>query len=481
MHRKTIAIIGGGFCGTMVAVHLLRQTQQPVEVFLINKGYPKGKGVAYSASSEKYLLNVHAGRMSAFPDQPAHFVEWLKTQPAFEASSLEEIGHTFVPRQLYGQYLEAILQETIATHSQVFTEIHDRAIAISSTKNLLQETYQLTLQSGSQVEAEQVVLALGNFKPANLRCLLAKEAESLAPSLYVSDPWQPDTLKGLAPSSTVVLLGTGLTTIDALLGLQEQNFTGKVYAVSSNGYLPRPYLSGKANVDFGDRIAQANSLLEMVRIFNQELKANSGQGWEEMINGIRPHTHALWQKLTLHEQRKFVARLGSLWSVVRHRLPPQVHTATQEMQQAGQLHIVAGRVQSMVPGPDKVEVTIQPRQVLPAATILADRILNCTGPQLRYEAVPDALVQSLLRQELAVPHPLHMGLQVDALGSVLRPDGSHSQSLFTLGSSRRGNLWESNAIAELREQAFQLARHLSQPFFGYFLENRPKTQPTASA
>jgi uncharacterized NAD(P)/FAD-binding protein YdhS len=480
MHRKTIAIIGGGFSGTMVAVHLLRQTHQPVEVLLVNKGYPTGKGVAYAATSEKYQLNVHAGRMSAFPDQPAHFVDWLKTQSAYMHASLEEIAHTFVPRQLYGEYLEAILQETIQTHSQKFTLVPKRAIKLTTSKDLLQETYQIELETGQQIDAEQVVLALGNFQPATLRCVSSRDAAALVPPIYFSDPWRPDILQDLPTDATVVLLGTGLTTIDALLGLQEQGFKGRVLAVSTNGYLPRPYLSGQPNTAFGDHIAQASSLLEMVHLFNQELKQHQGQGWEEMINGIRPHTHAMWQKLTRSEQRKFMHRLGSLWGVVRHRLPPQVHAAVLEMQQSGQLQVMAARVQSMAVEGNKVAVTIQPKNTLTPKTVLANRVINCTGPQLRYDAVPDPLVQSLLHQNLAVAHPLQMGLQVDMMGSLIKPDGTHSQGLFTLGSSRRGELWESNAIAELREQASQLAKHLSQPFFGYFLENRPKTQPTAS-
>ncbi|HXP52571.1 MAG TPA: FAD/NAD(P)-binding protein, partial [Bacteroidia bacterium] len=72
-----IAIIGGGFCGIMTAVHLLENALSPVKITLINSGYPFAKGVAYSAYSDSHLLNIVAGKMSAYTDKPTDFVDWV--------------------------------------------------------------------------------------------------------------------------------------------------------------------------------------------------------------------------------------------------------------------------------------------------------------------------------------------------------------------------------------------------------------------
>src|ERR1700760_3647127 len=75
--KPTIAIVGGGFSGCMVAVHLMQQAQQPLRIVLIDRGGAPGRGVAYRDQPECHLLNVRAEAMSAFPDRPDHFLDWL--------------------------------------------------------------------------------------------------------------------------------------------------------------------------------------------------------------------------------------------------------------------------------------------------------------------------------------------------------------------------------------------------------------------
>ena len=74
---KTVAIIGGGFSGTMAAVNLARLSDSPLCIQLINDRYPLGRGVAYGTRREEHLLNVAARNMSAVPDHANHFLDWL--------------------------------------------------------------------------------------------------------------------------------------------------------------------------------------------------------------------------------------------------------------------------------------------------------------------------------------------------------------------------------------------------------------------
>jgi uncharacterized NAD(P)/FAD-binding protein YdhS len=57
---ETIAIIGGGFSGTMTAVNLARESRRALRVYLINSGHPTGRGVAYGTRRAEHLLNVAA-------------------------------------------------------------------------------------------------------------------------------------------------------------------------------------------------------------------------------------------------------------------------------------------------------------------------------------------------------------------------------------------------------------------------------------
>jgi uncharacterized NAD(P)/FAD-binding protein YdhS len=51
-------------------------------------------------------------------------------------------------------------------------------------------------------------------------------------------------------------------------------------------------------------------------------------------------------------------------------------------------------------------------------------------------------------------------LDVDTNGALLDFAGTPSTSLYAIGSLRKGSLWESIAVPELRAQASQLAEHL---------------------
>ena len=67
---------------------------------------------------------------------------------------------------------------------------------------------------------------------------------------------------------------------------------------------------------------------------------------------------------------------------------------------------------------------------------------------------------SLFAQGLARPDPLFLGLDVDEEGALLDCSRTPSQSLYAIGPARKGCLWETTAVPEIRTQAAQLAEHL---------------------
>ncbi len=106
---KSVTIIGGGFCGTLTAVNLARLSTDSLRVNIVNKQYPLGRGVAYGTPRPEHLLNVVARNMSAFPDVPLHFVEWLRNRADFADIPLGDLREQFVPRRVFGDYLQDIL------------------------------------------------------------------------------------------------------------------------------------------------------------------------------------------------------------------------------------------------------------------------------------------------------------------------------------------------------------------------------------
>ncbi len=100
---RTYAIVGAGFSGMAVAIGLLQRLKAPARVYLINRSLSFGRGLAYGTNSPSHLLNVPAGRMSLDPRQDSGFLDFLASR------GLPYRAGDFVPRSLYGDYLERSL------------------------------------------------------------------------------------------------------------------------------------------------------------------------------------------------------------------------------------------------------------------------------------------------------------------------------------------------------------------------------------
>jgi len=88
------------------------------------------------------------------------------------------------------------------------------------------------------------------------------------------------------------------------------------------------------------------------------------------------------------------------------------------------------------------------------------RIINCTGGESDPAKSKDLMTQHLLADGLAQADPLRLGLMTDDTGALISADGAASKTIFTLGPLRRGMLWESTSIPEIRVQAAALAEVL---------------------
>src|ERR1700730_16454465 len=113
--RKPMVIVGGGFCGTVLAANLLRRPPaDSTDIVLIERGAAMGRGVAYTAHDFPYPLNVPAGRLSAGSEDPLQFLR-------FARQSLPDAdAEDFLPRALYGDYLQdALLQAERSAPSYV--------------------------------------------------------------------------------------------------------------------------------------------------------------------------------------------------------------------------------------------------------------------------------------------------------------------------------------------------------------------------
>jgi uncharacterized NAD(P)/FAD-binding protein YdhS len=435
-----IAIIGGGFSGAALAINLARH-QGPSAV-LLHARENAGYGLAYSTTDSVHLLNVRAATMSALADDPEHFARWL------DAAGLGS-RESFVPRQLYGRYVAALLAETSAAGPQRLITKQAEVVGL----NRKADKFEICLSSGQIARAGKVVLAMGNLPPAGISGL---EGISENDDLYIADPWKTDLTDGLPSDGHVLLLGTGLTAVDVALLLTEAGFKGRITALSRRGLLPRSHVPG------GAPPLLAEPPQPKVREIARHLREQSKRiGWRHAVDQLRPHTQQLWQRMDQSERRRFLRHARPWWEVHRHRTAPAVADQIAALQAGGKLCLERGRIVSSEASADGVTVKVRGADAT-VRTLEIDRVVNCTGPSANLQTAQDPLLISLREQGLARVDALGLGLETDHVSRVINADGQPTPDLFAVGPLTRGSFWEITAVPDIRRQVWFLARQLAR-------------------
>src|ERR1700744_3299398 len=328
---KTIAIIGGGGSGALTAFHLVRQEVQ-ARVILIEQRPDFGLGLAYSTPSLRHLLNVPAGKISALPDQPDHFLNWLRRN--HDPAATEK---TFAPRTVFGRYIQSLLKSTSTVEQQCATVVDVRQQDSGAV---------LTLDNGCELRADLVVLATGNFDPAPLPGVTKAASDS---GLYRHNAWVAETYEGLHPEAPVALIGTGLTGVDVVLRLLDLGHRGRIIALSRHGIFPNrhdEYTPRSSAAIPSDTPATCVAYLRALRA-----AIRGGAEWRAAIDSLRETTNELWLRLPIEEKKRFRRHLQRRWDVVRHRMAPPVADVIESELRNGTLDIREGRLKAIDASP----------------------------------------------------------------------------------------------------------------------------------
>jgi uncharacterized NAD(P)/FAD-binding protein YdhS len=403
--------------------------------------------------------------MSAFPEDSEHFLRWSRrVEPATGPGD-------FVQRRRYGQYLEAVLREARegAAPGVGLDILSGEALSLSQGE----DSVRVVLAQGPVLEARTVVLAVGNALPADLP---VADGGLYASPRYVRSPWAEGALRHVRPHHSVLLVGTGLTMVDTVLSLAERHHEGRIHALSRHGLLPHVHRPG---VVPGPLVPPAEphrvrSILGSLR--GEARRLGEGADWRGVVDALRPLTASLWRGLPEPERRRFLRHLRSFWDVHRHRMAPAVNEVLQQLQNVGVLRVHAARVRGFqLTDEGWVLARVRPRGSSREATFRVQHVINCTGPDASLGR-GHPLLRGLLESGLVRTDALGLGLATDAEGALLDAQGRASGTLFTLGPLRRGDLWESTAIPEIRVQALALARRLLER-----LASRPDAPATVAS
>ena len=461
MDGTSIAVVGAGFSGTLLSLHLLRRCPPTTRVILIERNNQFGRGPAYATGNPGHLLNVPAGRMSAFHDRPRDFLDWLDSQSAERSPSVpsRETGygaHCFVPRRLFGAYVRHLLNQELKQpgRGDRLELLRGDVLDIDTAS----QDMTLRLDRDRTVRADMVVLAIGNFPPEPPPVANGWLYDS---PYYRADPWAADTLKDLDATAPVLLIGTGLTMVDTVISLLDQGHGGPIHAISRRGLLPLPHGGGPSSAPEAHAYPTAlNALLGFLRRETARAVA-AGGSWQPAVDGLRPFTQDVWQAMSATDRARFLRHLRPWWDIHRHRLPGEVADRIAAARASGPLAVRAGRLRAFTERNGMVDATYQPRSRDGLATIRVARVVNCSGPGADYARIPHPLVRALLGKGLVRPDPLRLGLDVTGTCALLDRDGAISRRMFAAGPVTKGAFWEMTAVPDIRRQGEFLAEHLA--------------------
>ena len=455
MTDKTVVIVGGGFSGAVFGLKLHLKCPD-WRIIIVERNRQLGRGVAYGACGPNHLLNVPVSRMEI--GLTPTFADWLRLRQASIAEALVEsaldLNAAFVPRRLFGEYLEERINAALMRRSLVgLSRVRGEVV------RLLGDRRGVLLTDGRQIKADTVVLAMGNLPPSPPG---GPDAWLYDSGFFIPDPWAMDAFADVDPDEPLFLIGSGLTTVDIALRLQQQGHRGPLLAVSRRGLTPRTHAAGGSWPDFlHDRIP-ASPLALIKKIREQiDLAAQQNIPWQRVFDAARPAVPSIWNTWSSISRRQFLRHLRPRWDVHRHRMSPRVSEAFEKLQTSGALQVWAGRIVGYRPMDISVEVSVRARGGS-TRTFSAGHIVNCTGPGGDFARIAVPLIAELRDRNLAVPDPIGVGLETRDC-AVIDGDNVPSSWLFALGPLTRPAWWEITAVPEINLQINRLVDQLSSP------------------
>lgn len=425
---RPVVIVGGGAAGIWAATWLAHLGLR--DIVLVAPEAELGRGLAYSTSDSRHLLNVTVSKMDA------HLVPGVDGFGAWLAARGLAAPEGYHPRSHFGDYMSYVVGLLRARCD--LDHRRCKAVALSRRDGELT----VGLDNGTSVRARHVVVAVGNLRPRRL-----------APGRHarvLEDPWRltPDCIAG---ARDAIIAGTGLTALDAVVSLMAANPDIRLTLAANRPFTPPADIGTDAWAGAEALKPQPPAALwrEVVRVLRQQ---KTDADWIRVIEGVKGQAQRLWLGWTQSQRASFVRHGLRHWLHHRHRAPPPAHRLLQRLLDSGQAVLKQGRVSDIRIVGDRVDAAIGDTR------LSADLVINATGPSVTPR--DDAFLASALEQGLLQPDPLGLGLAVDQTGMALGADGLTVPGLWILGAWTRGTFFEVVPVPVIRRHAGDLAARI---------------------
>jgi uncharacterized NAD(P)/FAD-binding protein YdhS len=448
-------IIGGGFSGTLTAIHLSRRLPG-IPVVLFEERGEAGPGLAYQASDANSCLNIPAGKMSAFVDQPDHFLKYARRAHDGNAKSDD-----FLPRNIYGKYLQVCLEEARAANPLLQVDSR-RVVDVTGIEE--SGVARIVLNDPSTLDAAAVILASGN------------QGSAFASSVWAShtvSAQNPAAVDEVLDGEDVLIVGSGLTMIDAVLELDRRGKVGTINVISRNALLPKPYAPAAAlDEPELDHLPDSN-LRQSLHLFRRAIRDHEAKGgnWRDIFAAVRASTPSLWQELSERDRAKFLRLVSPFWEIHRHQCSPENFEKINRLIDSGKLVLHKGTIVSVEVGQVRKRLGLAAR-TRDAATrwIEADHIFDATGPARDLNAISHPLIQNLLRRGFLKPDAHRLGAETAADYRAIGRGGQPSKWLYIVGPMLRARYFEATAVHELRLHTAAVAARVEANYRDRYFE-----------
>ena len=407
----SICIIGSGFSAASLALHLVSDGLPGDCLTIVGPGR-LGSGQAYGCVADDFRLNVRADLQRIWPDDPNHFVRWAAARLENDHDAVTDVG-TFYRRHDFADYVEQELEACPGMASVT----HRQATATSVTAKA--DGWYVELDEPAGIEAQKIILATGNPAPDWPFPNPPQDSPTLIRSSW-KGAWPSD----IAADSDILVIGGGLTALDALHILHRRGHAGRITLVTPEGMLPPVQTDWQdaPSLDWPDHLRGSGFL----RFMRQSVKDGdwSQTEWQRRFEGLRINISTVWRRLPPADQQRLLRRVGWLWSLARFRAGPQPIASAEAMLTSGQLTIIADRVVGLSTDPEG-----RHRADLGRGDVMtADAIINCSG------AGRDRLVSRLIADGVIAAHSaMKQRPAVTSKLALLRADRTPHDRLFALG------------------------------------------------
>lgn len=483
-----IAIVGCGAVGTailsLIARHCARADVRPAEILVFDASPRIGPGLPYADDASTNLLNRTAIRMSLLLDEPADFLDWLKSHsdsPRLRGIKVEP--DAFLPRALFGDYLAQRCDDAIASLRTLGCQvrvINEEVTTISGTADL----WQLTTASGRGFASRSVALCTGHAPATNFVDLCASPG-------YIPTPYPTTALRRIPRDAEVAVLGSRLSAIDATLALVGSGHAGPIRMLSRNGLLPIVGHGGANHVlsartmrvleqcgrtGISWRQLWLTVLREMRRASAGKIRFRSmygmrsgapieaflssvaeaetgSRGWQDAFGALLLHIGTLWSALSAPDRQR-VRREFSQMEAVRVPTPLTNGKQIAELLRSGRL-MLGSPLRHIAPSGSGFIAVVGGRQG--DRVFRPDVVINCTGTGdhvgTEHGAGTHALYASLLRSSYARRHGWG-GIDVDeSTQAVIGADGHPTPGLFAVGAMTAGAFLVTSSLTVCLAQA----------------------------